>query len=293
MTNTIWSGLALGAIYALVASGFTVSMLPSGVFNFAQGALVLGGCYLMYTWLVSAGMGVVPAILLNVVAGLLLGVFCELVAVRPLHWFGGGLTASSSELVTTVGLSTALVGAMTVKWGTLPKRVPFHGPSQQVHFLGVVAEPAQIIVFLGAIVVALGLHFWFRATRHGQACLAIAEDREAAQLRGVNVNVLSLCGFAAAGALAGLTAVVVGPITYAVPTLANTLALGGFVAIALGGESSFLGGLLGGLLVGVASSLATRYLGANYSDLAVLALLIATLAVRPRGLGGIGGVRHV
>ena len=84
-----------------------------------------------------------------------------------------------------------------------------------------------------------------------------------------------------------------GPITYAMPTLGTTLALGGFVAIALGGEGSFIGGLLGGLLVGIVSALATRYINANYSDISVLVLLLVTLAVRPRGLGGIAEARHV
>jgi branched-chain amino acid transport system permease protein len=292
MGVTIWSGLTLGAVYALVSVGFTVSLLPSGVFNFAQGAIVIAGTYLVYLMLHTAGFPLVPALALNALIGIGLGVACELIAVRPLR-IRGAAGSQQNELVTTVGMSTIIVGLLGIKWGYDPLQVPFHGPGESVHFLGISAAPVEIVVLGAAIVLATGLHLWFHATRWGRACLAVAEDRSAATLRGINVSLLSLGGFAAAGAIGTLSAFAIGPITYAIPTLANSLALGGFVAIALGGQGSFLGSLFGGLLVGLASSLATRYVGANYSDLAVLALLILTLAVRPSGLGAAAGARRV
>lgn len=292
MAITIWSGLTLGAVYALVSLGFTLSLLPSGVFNFAQGAIVVGGTYLVYWLLTTLGVSLVPALFINAVLGMALGMICELVTVRPLRR-GGRANWQQNELVTTVGMSTAIVGLIGIKWGYNPLEVPFNGPSKTVHFLGVIAQPVEIILVSLAIVVAVALHFWFHGTRYGQACLAVAEDREAATLRGINVNLLSLGGFAAAGALGTVSAFAIGPVTYAIPTLANTIALGGFVAIALGGQGSFLGSLYGGLLVGIVSALATRYIGANYSDLAVLALLLITLMVRPTGLGTAAEARRV
>jgi len=292
MAVTIWSGLVLGAVYALVATGFTLTVLPTGIFNFAQGALVVAGSFMAYQWLTVSGLGEIPTLLIDTALGAFGGLACEILAVRPLR-FGLRRLTGSRELVTTVGMSTMLIGIIGVKWGYLALQVPFDGPSKFVHFLGIAAEPIEIIVVASAIVISVALHMWFRHTRTGQACLAVAEDRDAAMLRGVNVNFMSLGAFAAAGALGGLIGTLTGPITYAVPTLGTTLALGGFVAIALGGEGSFLGGLFGGLLVGLASAFATRYINANYSDLAVLALLLGTLALRPRGLGGTTEARHV
>lgn len=292
MAPTIWSGLTLGAVYALVSLGFTVSMLPSGVFNFAQGAIVVGGMYLAYAFLHSAGLALVPALILSLLIGLGLGILCEVVTVRPLR-LGRRSAGDHNELVTTVGMSIALIGLIGIIWGYDPLAVPFRGPSESVRFLGINAAPVEIVVLASAVVIAFALHFGFQRTRYGQAALAVAEDREAATLRGINVGLLSLGGFAAAGALGTLSAYAIGPVTFAMPELAHTLALGAFVAIALGGHGSFLGSLFGGLLVGITFALATRYLGATYATLSVLMLLLVTLMLRPSGLGAVAGPRRV
>ena len=211
------------------------------MFNFAQGAIVVAGTYLVYLLLVSAGFALVPALVLNVLIGMALGIACELITVRPLR-IRGRAGGQQNELVTTVGMATMIVGLIGIKWGYNPLLVPFHGPQATVHFLGIIAAPVEITLLRSAIVLAIVLHLWFHATRWGQACLAVAEDREAATLRGINVNLLSLGGFAAAGALGTATAFAIGPVTYAIPTLANTIALGGFVAIALGRSGQLSGG---------------------------------------------------
>jgi branched-chain amino acid transport system permease protein len=288
---TIWSGLTLGALYALISSGFTLSLLPSGIFNFAQGALVVGGTFLTYYWFTDLGLPLVPALLLNAVAGIVAGVICEVATVRPLR--RGAAAGGPAELITTVGMSTAITGAVGLAWGFQPLTVPFHGPTSQVHFLGINADPVEIVLVVLAVVVAVGCSFWFRRALTGQACLAVAEDRVAAMLRGVNVEVLSLAGFGAAGLLAGVSALAIGPITYALPTLGATFALGGFVAVAIGGEGSFNGGLIGGVVVGLVSAFAARYLGANWADISILIILLLTLAFRPKGLGGAVETRHV
>jgi branched-chain amino acid transport system permease protein len=290
MAITIWTGLVLGSIYALVATGFTIAMVPTGVFNFAQGAIVVSGTFVTYQLLVVSGVPTGWTVLLTALAGAAVGLLCDVLAVRPLRWARGSV---DNAIVTTVGASTALIGLIGAKWGYLPLQVPFHGPTGYVHFLGTVSSPLQIFIVLAAVLSALGFAALFRYTRRGQACLAVAEDRDPAMLRGVNVSRLSLIAFTAAGAFGGLVGFLIGPITYADATLGATIALDGFVAVALGGEGSFVGGLLGGVVVGVVSTFATTYLGANYGDLAVLALLLGTLALRPRGLGGAASARSV
>jgi branched-chain amino acid transport system permease protein len=292
MGLAIASGLTLGAIYALIASGFTLAQVPSGVFNFAQGALVVAGAFLAYYFFTDLELSLPVTFVLTLVAGLLLGAACEIATVRSLRW-GRVEKGGPAELVTTVGMSTLLVGAMGLIWGYNPLSVPFHGPTKVLTILGVRVDPLQIILVIVAIAVAVGLHLWFRLTRHGQSCLAVAEDRDAAMLRGINVKLVSTGAFAAAGGLAAISGLLIGPITYALPTLASPFALAGFVALALGGQSSFLGGLFGGMLVGLVSTFAARYVGPNYDDIAVLALLLVILTVRPQGISGAGTLRRV
>jgi branched-chain amino acid transport system permease protein len=291
MGTIVWSGLVLGAVYALVATGFTLIQLPTGVFNFAHGAIVVTGSFLAFQWLAASGLAVAWAVLLDCLIGAAAGLLCELLAVRPLRWGRGSVGAN--VIVTTVGAATALIGLLGVFFGYQPLRVPFAGPSGDLHFLGITAAPVEVTVLTSAIVVALGLHAWFRRSRRGQAYLGVAEDRTAASLRGVNVNALSVSMFVIAGAFGAACGLITGPITYATPDLGASLALSGFVALALGGEGSFLGGLFGGLLVGLVATFASRYIGANFGDLAVLVLLLVTLTLRPKGMGGTAEARSV
>jgi branched-chain amino acid transport system permease protein len=293
VVQAIWGGLVLGAVYALVADGLVLSLLPSGAFNFAQGAIFAGGMYTAYLWLHTLGLPELVAILLNLIVGAALGVACEIICIRPLRWRREGGAAGQTELITTVGMSVALLGLITLIWGVNPLNVPFHGPSKTVEFLGAFAAPIEIIVVVMAIIVPIVLELGFRFTRVGQACLALAEDREAASLRGINVNWLSVGGFAAAGMLAGLASALVGPVTFADQTEVSTLALGGFVAVALGGGHNLAGTAAGGFLVGIVSSLAVRYLGSNYDQISVFAVLILTFTLRPRGFGGLAEIRRV
>jgi branched-chain amino acid transport system permease protein len=291
MGIVIWTGVVLGSVYALVATGFTLTSVPTGIFNFAQGALVVGGSFLAYQWTTVFGLPFGAGLALSAVLGAVGGILCELLAVRPLFW--GRSAFASATIVTLVGMSTALTGIYGIKWDYQPLAVSFPGPAVAIRVGDLAISPAQVVLVLGAIVSPFMFHTWFVKSRHGQACLAVAEDRTAATLRGINVDLMSIGAFAAAGLFGAVVGAVTGPITYAIPTLGATLALGGFVAQALGGEGSFIGGLIGGILVGLASSFSTRYLGGNWGDIGVLALLMVTLAVKPKGFGGTAEVRSV
>jgi branched-chain amino acid transport system permease protein len=291
MGVVIWGGVMLGAVYALVATGFTLTSVPTGIFNFAQGAIVVGGSFLSYQWAHALGLPFGVGLLLSAAFGAIGGVLCEVLAVRPLFWGRGAF--GSASIVTLVGMSTALTGIYGIKWDYQPLSVSFPGPAVAFTVGGLAIAPAQIVLVALAIVAPIAFHLWFARSRHGQACLAVAEDRTAATLRGINVDLMSIGAFAVAGLFGAVAGEVTGPITYAIPTLGATLALGGFVAQALGGEGSFIGGLVGGIMVGLASSFSTRYLGGNWGDIGILALLMVTLAVRPAGLGGMAEVRSV
>lgn len=273
----IWGGLALGAVYALVAVGYNIVYISSKTFNFAQAQLMMLGAFLAYSGLVSWDLTTVVVMLIAmVVVGAAAGLEF-LLAVRPVR-------DMHNILVTTLGASMFIDGFAQLKWGSQPLTVPFFGGDDAVSFLGGRVYPIEPVLIVLAVVVVVALIQFSRHSMVGLALLGMSEDREAAQLRGVNVRAMAFGAFAAAGVLAGFLGVFVGPQTFAVSTLGASLALKGFVVLAIGGFGSMPGTLVGGVVVGLAEAWAARYLGSQYSTLTVFLILIAVLLVRPAGL---------
>jgi branched-chain amino acid transport system permease protein len=175
-------------------------------------------------------------------------------------------------------------GAAQVIWGGEPKRVPFFMGDEVLEFLGGRVYPVELALIVLVIVLVIALTQYAKRSMTGIALLGMSENKESAQLRGVNVRRFALMAFIFTGVLAGFLGVFVGPKTYAVATLGASLALKGFVVLAIGGFGSIGGVLVGGLIVGLAEALATRYIGADYAALTVFFILIVILMVKPTGL---------
>jgi branched-chain amino acid transport system permease protein len=275
----VWGGLSLGAVYAIIAIGYNIVFTASGVFNFAHAQLVMVGTFIAY-W----GLAVVelPVVVVIVLDGLIVGVLAvaeERIAIRPIK-------GTEGQLVTTVGVATLLNGATQLIWGGQPLTVPFLNSTDVWTVLGGRVLPVEILLIGIAVVLTGILITYSRTSMIGLATLAMAENREAASLRGVNVRALALGAFALSGVLAGALGPVVGGKTFAVATLASALALKGFVALALGGFGSLAGGLIGGLSIGMIEVYTARYLGSAYTNLIVFGVLLLVLMAKPTGLFG-------
>jgi branched-chain amino acid transport system permease protein len=287
MTTAIISGLATGSIYALIAIGYNITYLSAGALNFAQANLVVLGAFLtawcyQHGW---AAYAIYPAV---GVAVAVIAMLEERLAIRPLRNRG-----SHSELVTTLGAATIITGTIIVIWGSDPIEVTSFGANSPFSILGGRAQPIDFILMGCAVGVAALLVLLVRRTSFGIATLAQSEDADAASLRGIDVRRLSLYGFGLAGLLAGLMSPIVGNKTYAVASVSLLLAVKGFVALTFGGLGSIEGALIGGLCIGVIESLAARYVGADYRDIALFLVFAATLLVRPQGLFGKPHLRPV
>ncbi|SEG93687.1 amino acid/amide ABC transporter membrane protein 1, HAAT family [Thermomonospora echinospora] len=273
----IWGGLALGAVYALVAVGYNIVFISSKTFNFAQAQLMMVGTFVAHTGLVTLRLPVALVVLMATAAVMAVAAVEERLAIRPVG-------DPEAVLVTTLGAAVLLNGLTQLVWGGQPLTVPFFGGDQVLELLGGRVYPVEIALVVVAVALVV-LFTWFsRRFVTGLALLAMAEDREAAMLRGIDVRRLAFWTFAASGALAGLLGVFVGPKTFAVATLGASLALKGFVVVAIGGFGSMPGTLVGGLVVGLVEALAARHLGSEYASISVFAVLIAILLVRPSGL---------
>lgn len=277
--TTVWSGLSSGAVYALVAVAYNLVYIGSGTFNFAHANLITLAVFLAYWGLVQvawpvAAVLLVSAILVGVVAGLE-----ERVAIRPVRDIHG-------HLVTTVGAATLITGSIEVLWGQTARKVPAFFPSRPLTVFGGAVLPGDLILIGCAVAITAAFAVVSRYTMLGLAALAVSEDREAAFVRGVNGRRYQLGVFILSGVLAGALGLFIGPKTFASYGLANSLALIGFVALALGGFGSIVGATLGAFVIGLLQAFTARYVGGNYENLAIFAVLLVVLLVLPNGLFG-------
>ncbi len=279
MMTLVWSSLTIGAVYALVATGYNVVFTASGVFNFAHAQLMMLGVFVAYAGIVVLKLPIVVVFLMAGAIVFVVAALEERIAIRPVR-------LAEAQLVTTVGVATFINGTVQRIWGPSPLAVPFFGSSKSVILFGGFILPDEIVIIVTTFFVVALLIVLSRRTMIGLAMLAIAENREAALLRGVNVRRLALGAFAFSGLLAGLLGPIIGPQTFAAAGLASAIALYGFVALAIGGFGSLPGGLIGGMVVGFAEEFTARYLNSNYPDVIVFGILLVVLLLRPNGLFG-------
>ncbi|QYN39232.1 branched-chain amino acid ABC transporter permease [Pseudonocardia sp. DSM 110487] len=277
--TAVWSGLAIGAVYALVAIGYNVVYIAYSTFNFAHAQLTMLAVFVSYWGLVVAEL---PVVMVVIVAALGVGVLAlieEFAAIRPVK-------GAHAHLVTTLGMATLLDGVTRLVWGDQVLKVPPPVPDVTWTLLGGRVSAVEIALIVGVVVITAGLTVYGRRSLTGLALLAMAEDRDAAWLRGIDVERLALGAFVFTGVLAGLTGPLVGPKTFAVATLGAAMALKGFVALAIGGFGSLPGALVGGFAVGLVESLSGRWLGSAFSTIMVFVVLLLVLMLRPTGLFG-------
>jgi branched-chain amino acid transport system permease protein len=281
LITTLLSGLALGAVYTLVAVGYNLTWLTTRTVNFAQGGFMVSGMFLTI-WCHNLGMPIVLTLPLLAAVGAVVAAVEFAVAIRPI------LNRSDhTELVTTVGVLTVLQGVILLLSPEDVLRVPFFASNRELlDVFGGKVSPAELSLIALALVIALSAHWWTRHTRLGLAASGLSEDREAAMLLGVNTQRFSYVAFMASGLLGFALGPFVGPKTFAVVALAALLSIKGFVVLAVGGVGSNLGALVGGLGIGLIEVFVARNLDSTWQNSAVFLVFIAVMLLRPRGLFG-------
>lgn len=285
----IWAGLAVGAVYALVAIGYNIPLSQSGAFNFAQGEIVVLGAFLAWFTIGDHGWPWWAGALFGAVVCGAIGFVEEMIAIRPVLRFRG----MHGTLVTTVGASVVISGLLDATWSQTPKSLSFFGGQNAFTWLGGRLEPVDVWLMCIAVAVTVAMHLVTKYTSWGLRGRAANDDPEAAKAKGVNVAALRTTAFAAAGALAGLLGPVIGPEIGIDDSVGITLTIFGFIALALGGFGSYYGCFIGGIALGLVQSVASRYLGANYPPLILFAILLAILLLKPTGLLGRRALRAV
>ena len=284
--TTILAGLSVGAVYALVALGYNIVYIGSGTLNFAHANLMMLGVFLAYWGLVVLHWPIVPIIVVSVLIVALAAVSEERLAIRPVRQIQG-------QLVTMVGTATLITGIIEIAWGQQALSVPAFFRNTPTRVFGGAVVPDDLVLIGLAVVLTAGFALFSRFSMTGLAALAVSEDRDAAQLCGISVRRMQLGVFAVSGAIAGLLGAFIGPLTFASYTLPGSLAVIGFVALAVGGYGSIAGATIGAFVIGLVQQYTNRYLGASYENLVVFGILIVVLTVVPNGLFGVRRERMV
>lgn len=286
--TVIWAGLALGAIYAITAVVYNITIATSGIFNFAASQYVMVGAFVGFVTTGILGLPWLLSVPTAAIIGGAIGYLTELTAIRPLKDKSGW-----AVLVTTVGVSVALEGIVYVVWGTDARQVLPPWNDASVTLLGGTLAPSDILIFALAVLICVAGQFIHRRTRWGLRGRALTDDRVAASVRGVNARAMAWGSFVIAGALGGAVGPVIAIKTYAVYSLGVSLVVFAFVALTLGGFGSYIGALVGGIVVGLVQALTERYVGAGSSLIIVFVLLLVVLLVRPTGIFGDRRIRLV
>lgn len=284
--------LGIGALYGLVGVSFNLIFAPAGTFNFAQGEIVMLGGLIALSLYQQRGWPLILALLAVMAIGAAIALAEERIAVWPaLRRDPNGI----GWVLSTLAVFTIIQNVAIVGWGTTPRVVSaFPGLSIARHsILGVQIAPYFVGMLVLGIVVTVGLHLFFKKSAIGRVTTAVAQDRDAAALRGVNVRWVISLGFLMGGALAAVTGMLAAPLTLATVTVGLTFTFRGFTAAALGGMGDNVGALIGGLVLGLIEQVTQRYWQSGYVDFVILATLLVLLLLRPAGLFGQAVERRV
>jgi branched-chain amino acid transport system permease protein len=277
----IFSGLAIGGIYALVALGFHIMWSAANAVNFAHGDTLMVGAVLAILGL-GAGLPLWLACILSIFAAALLGYLLERFAVRPFATTPGSI----GWMLTTIAIGIMIEALVTMEFGGFSRPLPSPGVERPLTIYGAGVYPQELLIPLVAILAMLGLKLMQRRTLIGRAMQAVAFNRQAAALMGINVNGVVAFSFVLAAALGGAAGILVAPVTQASATMGLLLGLKGFAVAIIGGITSAPGVVLAGLAFGVIEKFVEGYLSTAAREIVGFSLMILVLLIFPQGLFG-------
>jgi len=276
----LFSGITVGAIYALVGLGFAIIYNASQVINFAQGEFVMIGGMATVS-LLGFGLPLWAAIAIAIAITVGVGLLFEKLAIEP---------ARNASVVTliiiTIGASIFLRGAAQVIWGQNFQSLPPFSGNEPITIGGASILPQSLWVIGGGTAIVAGLQWFFNHTRAGKAMIATAHNPLAARLVGINTRFVLSLSFGLSAMLGAAAGILIAPISLTYTGVGVMLGLKGFSAAVLGGLGKPMGAIAGGLILGVSEVMTAGYLSSAYKDAVAFIIILAVLFFMPNGLFG-------
>ncbi len=279
------SGLAIGSMYALVALGHVLIWNAMGILNFAHGEMVMLGAFLGLTFHIVLGLPYWLSFLLVGVTGGIIGGLMR----RSIYYYMFRKRASAENfLIASIGASVFFINMAIIIWGSMGFGFPDVFGRKPLQLAGLNILPRNLWILGIGIAIVSALNWFLRRTRVGTAMRAVAQDKGAAGIMGINVDALDTLTFAVASALGGIVGILLAPAFLVTTGMGQSVGLKAFTAAIIGSFESLPGAIIGGLSVGVIENLASAYVSSAYKDATAFVILLLVLILRPRGLLGKG-----
>ena len=280
--NYFINGLSLGSVYAIIALGYTMVYGIAKMLNFAHGDVIMVAGFVIYTLMNSLGVHPIAAVLISVVVCTVLGVTIEKIAYNPLR-----KATPLAVLITAIGVSYFLQNLALLIFGSDTKMFTSVVKVPQLKLGEITITGETVVTIIACIIIMVCLTLFIKKTKAGQAMLAVSEDKDAAELMGINVNATISLTFAIGSGLAAVAgALLCSQYTSLTPYTGAMPGIKAFVAAVFGGIGSIPGALIGGLLLGVIENLSKAYISSQMADAIVFSVLIIVLLVKPTGILG-------
>jgi len=289
LLQLIYSGIALGMIYAVIAFGYQLTFATSDTLNFGQGDALMLGALVGLTLVDVMQINYWLALPIVGVFGLIQGAFVERIGVRPAI----KIKSEFGWIMSTIALGIIFKNVAENIWGRDDLRFPSPLPEAPMKVLGANVLPMEILVIAGAILMMVAVEFFNRKTIYGKAVVATFNDRDAAKLMGINTGLVITFSYALSSMSAAFAGVLIAPLTLTGATMGSVLGLKAFAVAIIGGLTSGMGIIIGGIILGIAETTTGFYLSTGYKDVPGLVLLLLVLAVKPAGLFGKSAIKKV
>jgi branched-chain amino acid transport system permease protein len=289
ITSALVSGLGLGSMYGLLALGFYITFAVSQTVNFSQGSSMMLGAVFAYTFAVTLKWPMWAAVPAALALCAVYGLAVERFGVRPFVKRG-----SDAWLIATVAIGIIADNVVLFTFGKEPRGFPMpQGLGGSFQLFGVGVSPLQLAIPVVGLGLAGALHVFTRRTRLGKALLAVVQNRDAAQLMGIDVKLAIAAAFAVSTLFAGAAGILIAPLFNVHSEMGTLFGLKAFAVAILGGITSAWGVMIAGLLFGITEALITALAGSSYTQIVTFSLVIVALAIRPNGLFGRAAVKKV